>query len=93
MITPEEILEIIKGSIDSDNIQMSVDSHLIGSNSMVDSMGLVQTCIALEDKSQEHGFNFDWTSEKAMSTLNSIFRSPKSLNDEYNSQMNQAKFK
>lgn len=90
MITPEEILEIIKGSIDSDNIQMSVDSHLIGSNSMVDSMGLVQTCIALEDKSQEDGFNFDWTSEKAMSTMSSVFKSPSSLAYEYNRQLKQS---
>ncbi len=28
--------------------------------------------IALEEKSQEQGFSFDWTSEKAMSTMNSF---------------------
>ena len=51
-------------------------------------MNLVQICIALEDKSLEDGFEFDWTSEKAMSSQNSVFKTPKTLADEYNRQMN-----
>ena len=84
----EELLEIINQIVDED-ILLEPTSPLIGGNSIIDSMNLVQICIALEEKAQEDGFDFDWTSEKAMSTLNSIFRSPKSLNDEYNLQMNQ----
>ena len=89
MITIEELLDIIKTSID-DDIEINATSNLVGGNSMLDSMGLVQTCIALEDKSQEHGFNFDWTSEKAMSTMSSIFRTPSSLAQEYNRQLKQS---
>ena len=84
----EELLEIINQIVDED-ILLEPTSPLIGGNSIIDSMNLVQICIAVEEKAQEDGFDFDWTSEKAMSTLNSIFRSPKSLNDEYNLQMNQ----
>ena len=40
-------------------------------------MGLVQLCIALE-KAIDLGFEFDWI-EKAMSSMNSVFRSPKAL--------------
>ena len=89
MITTEEILDIIKASID-DDIEINANSNLVGGNSMLDSMGLVQTCIALEDKSQEHGFNFDWTSEKAMSTMSSVFKTPSSLVQEYNRQLKQS---
>ena len=89
MITIEELLDIIKTSID-DDIEINATSNLVGGNSMLDSMGLVQTCIALEDKSQEHGFNFDWTSEKAMSTMSSVFRTPSSLVQEYNRQLKQS---
>ncbi len=89
MITTEEILDIIKASID-DDIEINANSNLVGGNSMLDSMGLVQTCIALEDKSQEHGFSFDWTSEKAMSTMSSVFRTPSSLAQEYNRQLKQS---
>ena len=85
MITPEEIVEIIKNVVE-DEIEIKTNTPLIGGNSIVDSMGLVQTCIALEDKSQEHGFNFDWTSEKAMSSMSSVFKSPLTLANEYNRQ-------
>ena len=49
-------------------------------------MVLVQLCIAIEDIANKEGFNFDWTSEKAMSKLNSIFKSPKTLSKEFNRQ-------
>ena len=90
MITIEEVLDIIKTSIEDDDIEINANTNLVGGNSMLDSMGLVQTCIALEDKSQEHGFNFDWTSEKAMSTMSSVFKTPSSLVQEYNRQLKQS---
>ena len=85
MITPEEIVEIIKNVVEGE-IEIKTNTPLIGGNSIIDSMSLVQTCIALEDKSQEHGFNFDWTSEKAMSSMSSVFKSPLTLANEYNRQ-------
>jgi len=51
-------------------------------------MGLVQICLALEDKASDEGFEFDWTSEKALSAINSFLRTPLTLADEYNRQCN-----
>lgn len=79
------MIEIIKGVID-DDIDIAHNSPLVGSDSFIDSMCLVQICLALEEKSQDDGFSFDWTSEKAMSSMNSIFKSPESLATEYNRQ-------
>ena len=50
-------------------------------------MGLVRICLALEERSQSEGFSFDWTSEKAMSSLNSIFKTAETLTEEYNRQL------
>ena len=54
-------------------------------------MGLVQLCLALEEKGSDLGFDFDWTSEKAISSMNSIFKSPRSLSNEFNRQLIEAK--
>ena len=85
MITCHQLIEIIK-SITGNLTDIAPDSPLVGGGSLIDSMALVQICLALEEKSQSGGFSFDWTSEKAMSSLNSIFKSPESLAAEYNHQ-------
>ena len=69
-----------------EDIDINSQSSLIGGNSSIDSMGLVQICLALEERSQSEGFSFDWTSEKAMSSLNSIFKTVETLAEEYNRQ-------
>ena len=43
-------------------------------------------CLSLEDFAIELGFEFDWTSEKAMSATNSIFKDAGSLSKEFISQ-------
>jgi len=86
MITTQELIQIIKDMIE-DDIDLVPDSSLVGGGSIIDSMGLVQICLALEERSQSDGFSFDWTSEKAMSSLNSIFKSPETLAQEYNRQL------
>ena len=85
---PEDIINILKDVCDTnDNLnEINEDSPLVGGNSNIDSMGLVQLCIALEEKANDLGFEFDWTSEKAMSSMNSIFRSPMRLSKEFNRQ-------
>ena len=81
-----ELINIIKNII-QEEMNIEENSPLVGGDSLIDSMNLVQICIALEDKSLEDGFEFDWTSEKAMSSLNSVLKTPKTLADEYNRQM------
>lgn len=62
------------------------DMQLIGGNSLLDSMKLVEVCLALEDSADEHGFEFDWTSEAAMSKSRSMFRSVAALAEEFANQ-------
>ena len=58
------------------------DMYLIGGESLLDSMKLVEVCLALEDLADEHGFEFDWMSEAAMSKSRSMFRSVGALAEE-----------
>ena len=69
-----------------DKIQVTEKMELIGGESLVDSMGLVSVCLALEDLADEHGFEFDWTSDAAMSKSRSMFRSIASLAEEFANQ-------
>ena len=63
--------------------QISEEMQLIGGESLLDSMKLVEVCLSLEDVADEHGFEFDWTSEAAMSKSRSMFRSVESLAGEF----------
>ena len=62
--------------------------QLIGGQSLLDSMKLVEVCLALEDLADEHGFEFDWTSEAAMSKSRSMFRNVNALANEFFNQGN-----
>ena len=54
-------------------------------------MKLVELCLVLEDKAGDLGFEFDWTSEAAMSRSRSLFRTVTSLADEFLSQAEKGK--
>ena len=68
------------------NAEVTEKMQLIGGESLLDSMKLVEVCLALEDLADEHGFEFDWTSEAAMSKSRSMFRSVTALAEEFASQ-------
>ena len=93
MIEISEIIDIIKEVSESKDLELSQDTPLIGGDCEIDSMGLIQLCIALEEISNSKDFHFDWTSEKALSTTNSIFRTIKTLADEFNKQYKESKKK
>lgn len=88
----EDLIKLVNDIVE-EKFELNESTPLIGGDSSIDSMNLVQICIALEDKSEEDGFIFDWQSEKAMSVMNSIFKNPKTLVSEYNLQMKLAKEK
>ena len=91
-IDPQSIIAMVIELSDLDiGQELNPESPLIGSDTSFDSMGLVQLCLSLEEKANELGFDFDWTSEKAMSSINSIFRSPQSLANEFNRQLEEKK--
>lgn len=88
-MTPSELINIIVSLIGENEMLIDENTNLISSG--IDSMNLVQICLALEEKSNDEGFDFDWTSEKAMSSMNSILKTPRSLTEEYNRQKSKVK--
>ena len=93
MINPQDVIKILEeiSVMNNKSIEINENSLILNSDNNLDSMALVQLCIALEEKSNSLGFDFDWTSEKAMSSMNSIFRTPKSIADEFNKQLTHQK--
>jgi len=82
-----EIFDVIKSLLDNKNLAITDDTPLIGSDSLLDSMKLVELCIALEEKASVIGFDFDWTSDVAMSKTRSMFRTAGSIAAEFVRQM------
>lgn len=80
------ITEILEEAELEDDIQVTEEMELIGGESLLDSMGLVSVCLALEDLADEHGFEFDWTSDAAMSKSRSMFRNITALAEEFANQ-------
>ena len=91
----EFAIEIVKSTIKNNlelngtTLDIRHDTPIIGSKSPIDSMGLVQLCLSLEEKADELGFEFDWTTETAMSRSRGMFRSVDSLSEEFVSQYNE----
>ena len=68
------------------NAEISEHMQLIGDMSLFDSMKLVEVCLKLEDLADQHGFEFDWMSEEALSKSRSMFRTVASLAQEFANQ-------
>jgi acyl carrier protein len=86
-----EIFEDIKNLLDDKSLTVSDSMELIGGDSVLDSMKLVELCLSLEDRASDIGFEFDWTSDAAMSRSRSMFRTAGSLVSEFISQMESQK--
>jgi hypothetical protein len=83
----QQILGKIRDGIDDEELRLVDSTPLIGDASVLSSMKLVELCLALEDLAEEMGFEFDWTSESAMSSSRSMFRTAGSLSEEFVLQM------
>ncbi len=81
------VFSAVRSLLEDPSAEVSEDTPLIGDESSLVSMKLVELCLALEDMASEIGFDFDWTSEVAMSKSRSLFRTAGSLADEFLSQM------
>ena len=86
------VFQIILDGIEDKTIQVTDNTPLIGDGSVLDSMKLVELCLTLEDFAEEKGFEFDWTSEQAMSRSRSMFRTAGSLASEFINQMDAKKW-
>ncbi len=78
----EIVIQVILEVIESKH-EISEQTQLIGSDNSLDSMQLVEVCLALEDLAEKYDFNFDWTSEAAMSKSHSMFRTVATLAEEF----------
>ena len=85
------VFQIILDGIEDKTIQVTDNTPLIGDGSVLDSMKLVELCLTLEDFAEEKGFEFDWTSDQAMSRSRSMFRTIGSLASEFTNQMDAEK--
>ena len=81
----EIVISVINETLEG-NAEITEDMQLIGGETLLDSMNLVEVCLTLEDLADEHGFEFDWTSEAAMSKSRSMFRSVSALAEEFANQ-------
>ena len=86
-----EVFSAIRALLEEKSLSVNDDTALIGGESPLDSMALVELCLALEDKATELGFEFDWTSDAAMSKSRSMFRTAGALAAEFISQMESKK--
>lgn len=86
-----EIFQDIKNLLDDKSLTVSDSMELIGGDSVLDSMKLVELCLSLEDRASDIGFEFDWTSDAAMSRSRSMFRTAGALVSEFISQMESQK--
>jgi hypothetical protein len=82
-----EVFGAITALLEDKSQVVADDTPLIGGGSVLDSMKLVELCLALEDKAADLGFDFDWTSDAAMSKSRSMFRTAGSLATEFINQM------
>ena len=85
----KQALEIVISAINETleaKVDVSEDMQLIGGDALLDSMKLVEVCLALEDLADEHGFEFDWTSETAMSKSRGMFRNVAALGEAFANQ-------
>jgi acyl carrier protein len=78
-----EIFTEIGRLIKDKSLVVDDSTELIGGDSLFDSMNLVELCLALEDKASSLGFEFDWTSEAAMSKSRGMFRTAGALVEEF----------
>ena len=80
------VIRELRPLLKDQSIPIDASTNLIGSDGVLDSFGLVELCLRIEDAALVQGFEFDWTSESAMSRNTSIFRTIGSLSEELSRQ-------
>jgi acyl carrier protein len=76
------VIRELRSLLKDKTIDIDESTNLIGSDGVLDSLGLVELCLRIEDAALVEGFEFDWASERAMSRNASIFRTVGSLSEE-----------
>ena len=87
----KEIFKKIKIASENKTLKVNENTQLIGNQAVLDSNSLVSLCVDLEDYAMKLNFEFDWTSEKAMSKLGSIFMNVGTISTEFINQYSNKK--
>jgi len=91
VVISNKILEIVGDFAKKKGLtSITGEFPLIGDKGLLDSMNLVELCLSLEDFADELEFEFDWTSDSAMSRSRSMFKTVNSLTDEFITQMDKS---
>jgi acyl carrier protein len=85
----QQVFDEIAALVTTQSIEVTAQTPLLGDGSVLDSMKLVELCITLEDLAADLDFDFDWTSEAAMSRSRGMFRTAGALADEFLAQVPQ----
>jgi acyl carrier protein len=83
----QKVYQAIASLLEDKSIEVTDEMPLIGDDSLLDSMRLVELCLQLEDIAADNGFEFDWTSATAMSRSRGMFRTAGALADEFSAQL------
>ncbi len=83
----ELVIKEVLRSLRDDKTLITSKTLLMGDAGVVDSIVLIELCVGLEDRASELGFEFDWTSDSAMSRSRSMFSSVESLAKEFYNQL------
>lgn len=83
----QKVYQAISSLLEDKSIEVTDGMPLIGDDSLLDSMRLVELCLQLEDIASDNGFEFDWTSATAMSRSRGMFRTAGALADEFSAQL------
>ena len=82
----DEVVQIIRKVVGNPTLNIGPETALIGPAQILDSFGLLELCLQLEDFASGKGFTFDWTSSISMSEKSSYFRSVETLVTELENQ-------
>lgn len=82
----DDVVTELCAVVEDMSVTFNADTALIGNGRILDSMTLVELCLRLEDRAASMGFEFDWTSESAMSRSHSMFRTVGALQEEFSRQ-------
>lgn len=82
----DDVMVEVRSVVKDESLTLTSDTVLIGDGRVLDSMALVELCLRLEDRAASMGFEFDWTSESAMSRSRSVFRTVGALQEEFSRQ-------
>jgi len=85
------VIQEVSRSLRDGRIAVTAETKLMGDSGVIDSIVLIELCVGLEDRASELGFEFDWTSDSAMSRSRSMFSSVESLALEFFNQLSDAR--